>query len=103
MSLVPLPYYVFTGIDKPSGDAARLEARGRHREHIRRQVGGCRCVLGGPLYDRPGGRMVGSLLVFEAPSEEAVRSFMAADPYIRAGIFESVEIRPWLVGLGRIL
>ena len=47
--------------------------------------------------------MIGSLLIFDAPSKEAVASFMRSDPYVRAEVFQSVEIHAWLVGLGSIV
>ncbi|MDT4886907.1 YCII-related domain protein [compost metagenome] len=44
--------------------------------------------------------MNGSLLVVEAASLAEVQAFLDDDPYVRAGIFERVEIRPWNWGLG---
>jgi uncharacterized protein YciI len=98
-----VPHYVFLARDKPGCDASRTAARARHREHIRQEIDGCRCILGGPLFDRPEGRMVGSLLVFDAPSEQAVTTFMSADPYVLAGIFDVIEIHVGRVGLGSIV
>ena len=39
--------------------------------------------------------MTGSLLVIEADDIAAARAFAAADPYAKAGLFASVDIRPW--------
>ena len=47
--------------------------------------------------------MIGSLLIFDAPSKEAVASFMRSDPYVQAEVFDSIEIHAWLVGLGSIV
>lgn len=44
--------------------------------------------------------MNGTLLVIQADSIDAVRAFVADDPYSRAGLFATVEIRPWRWGLG---
>ena len=39
--------------------------------------------------------MNGSLVVIEAASLEAARAIAAGDPFAKAGLFASVEIRPW--------
>jgi hypothetical protein len=44
--------------------------------------------------------MNGTLLVVEANSVEDVQAFLADDPYMQAGIFEQVVVRPWSWGLG---
>jgi uncharacterized protein YciI len=40
--------------------------------------------------------MNGSLIVVEAASLDAARSIGAGDPFAKAGVFASVDIRPWL-------
>ena len=40
--------------------------------------------------------MNGSLLVIEAPTLEAARRIAAGDPFAKAGLFASVDIRAWL-------
>lgn len=39
--------------------------------------------------------MCGSLLIMEAESRAEVEAWAAADPYAKAGLFQSVEIRAW--------
>ncbi|PXB68003.1 hypothetical protein C0046_41155, partial [Pseudomonas aeruginosa] len=36
----------------------------------------------------------------EAASLDEVQAFLADDPYVRAGLFQRVEIRPWNWSLG---
>ena len=38
---------------------------------------------------------MGSLLIIDFPDRVAAESCAAGDPYAKAGLFESVEIRPW--------
>jgi len=40
--------------------------------------------------------MNGSLVVIEAASLQAAKEIAAGDPYAKAGLFASVEIRPWI-------
>ncbi|TIN51131.1 MAG: hypothetical protein E5X95_05360, partial [Mesorhizobium sp.] len=41
------------------------------------------------------GKPDGSLVMIEAPDMAGAQALAAADPYAKAGLFESVEIRPW--------
>jgi uncharacterized protein YciI len=40
--------------------------------------------------------MNGSLVVIEAASLHAAKEIAAGDPYAKAGLFASVEVRPWI-------
>jgi hypothetical protein len=55
-------------------------------EHVR---------LAGPLLTDDGSGMIGSLFLVEAESLEAVREINARDPYMQAGLFGKVTIRPF--------
>jgi hypothetical protein len=72
---------------------ARLRAPAPHPVHV---------VLAGPLLDADGASMAGTLLVVEAESVEAVRAFVAADPYALAGVYAGIDIRPWHCGLNQM-
>jgi hypothetical protein len=53
-------------------------------------------VFAGPFTEEDGQTMNGSLIVIEAPSLADAREIADNDPFARAGIFDSVDIRPWL-------
>ena len=55
--------------------------------------------IAGPLFAEDGETPAGSLFVVEGESV-AVREWAAGDPYAKAGVFASVEIRPfkWVIG-----
>lgn len=59
-----------------------------HLEEIDRQG---RLVLAGPLTDG-----AGSLIVVHADSQAEVWETVARDPYVQNGIFERIEIHPFL-------
>ena len=94
--------FIFEAIDRPDTIRLREETRPAHRQHIRTARPDARCVLGGPIRPGEGGAMVGTLLVFLATDAEAVRRFMADDPYVRAGLFEHWSVQTWSIGLGAI-
>ncbi len=78
-------------IDKPGALQTRLDNRPAHVEHLKSSGV---VELAGPFLDAEG-RMNGSLIVLEVPDIEAAHAWAAADPYARAGLFESVAIRAW--------
>lgn len=49
----------------------------------------------GPFMNEDGSEPRGSLVIIEADSLTAAKQIADADPYAKAGVFESVDIRPW--------
>jgi len=85
--------------DKPDGLSVRQATRPLHLEYL--SDAGDRVKLAGPLLG-PGddGTPIGSMIVIDAASEAAVQLFASNDPYATAGLFERVEIHPWVRGMG---
>jgi uncharacterized protein len=54
-----------------------------------------RIFCGGPTLDRSGQPEM-MLIIFTAPDLASAEAFMQAEPYNRAGVFESVTISQWL-------
>jgi hypothetical protein len=84
--------FAITCTDKPGALALRMETRPAHLEHLKAHESQLQLV--GPLLDAEG-KPCGSLLVVEAADRAAAEAFAAADPYARAGLFESVVVRPF--------
>ena len=57
---------------------------------------GVTIVMSGPLVDDTGLTMIGSLFLVEAPSRADVEAFNRADPFAKAGIWETVTINGFL-------
>jgi len=93
-----MPLFVLTCIDKPGALSARMAAREAHLAYVRGSGAG---KLGGPFLDERG-EMVGSMLIIEAEDLAAARAFADADPYLVAGVFQSVDVRPFRVTLGAL-
>ena len=87
-------HFVVIGKDKSEGEL-RLRHRADHLLFIAGEQNGI--VYAGPLID--GGRMVGSIFVFDLADRGALDAHLAADPYFAEGIFETVEIfeSRWMV------
>jgi uncharacterized protein YciI len=84
--------FAITCTDKPGGLELRMATRPAHLEHLKANER--ELVLVGPVLDQAG-QPCGSLLVVEAVDRAAAEAFAAADPYAKAGLFESVVIRPF--------
>ncbi len=76
--------------DKPDHLEVRLANRPAHVDYLK-ETG---AVLAGPFLD-PAGEMCGSLVVIEAEDRAAAENWAANEPYAKAGLFDSVAIRPW--------
>jgi len=68
----------------------RTEVRATHLEYLRGLAADGRVVAAGPWVAG-----TGSLIVYEAPDEMAVRAMLAADPYTTGGVTELVSLREW--------
>lgn len=78
--------------DKPENGKVRLANRPAHVQYMMTFKDRLR-LLGPLLGGEDGSAMVGSLIVIDLPDRVAVDDFLAADPYGRAGLFESVIVR----------
>ncbi|MFC3227042.1 YciI family protein [Marinibaculum pumilum] len=93
-------YFVVFGTDRPGTEQLRLDTRPSHQQHLRAHPHPVTVLHGGPTLTADGARMNGSMLVVEADSLADVEAFVADDPYSKAGLFATVEIRPWKWGMG---
>jgi len=78
----------------------RLAARPAHLERLQQLKQQGRLILAGPHpaidSEDPGpAGFSGSLIVAEFPSLEEARQWADADPYIAAGVYQSVDIKPF--------
>lgn len=83
-------------IDKPGSIEIRKANREAHLAHI--AASGVVEMAGPFLSDS--GEMCGSLVVLDVADVQAARDWAAADPYARAGLFQSVDIREWKKVIG---
>lgn len=93
-------WYAIEGHDGADVLARRLEARSAHlaRLHALRDAG--RLLLAGPCpaidAEDPGpAGFSGSIVIAEFESLEAARAWADADPYIAAGVYDRVDVRPF--------
>ena len=90
--------FVATCTDKPDSNPKRMEARPAHLAYLNGL--GAKLKAGGALLSPDRKTVIGSLLIFEADDMAEVESMLAQDPYSHAGLFESVDIKPWRQAVG---
>jgi uncharacterized protein YciI len=82
--------------DKPGQLWKRQETRPEHLKFL--ETLGDRLILAGPFLDDKGD-MTGSIVVIEAESYEAAKADFDRDPYGLAGLFDSVLLKRWHLGI----
>lgn len=92
--------YMIQGQDAPDSLDARLAARPEHLARLQALRDDGRLILAGPCpaidSNDPGpAGFTGSLIVAEFPSLEAAREWADADPYVAAGVYTAVDVRPF--------
>ena len=92
--------YAIVGEDSPDSLAARLAARPAHLERLKALQNEGRLILAGPCpaIDSPDpgpAGFSGSLIVAEFASLDAARIWADADPYVAAGVYVTVSVKPF--------
>lgn len=93
--------YVIWARDVTNSLGKRLAARPDHLARLQQLVEEGRLVLAGPMpavdSSDPGeAGMTGSMIVAEFTSLEAARAWADADPYVAAGVYEEVTVKPYI-------
>lgn len=97
-------WYVIIGYDAPESADARSQARPEHLERLRELQRQGRLMVAGPCpHDdapEPGpAGMSGSVVIAEFDDLADARAWADEDPYVREGVFESVDIKPFIQAL----
>ena len=93
-------WYVIIGEDRPGTLDKRLAARPAHLERFRALSAEGRVLAVGPCpaIDSPDpgpAGFWGSVAIVEFPSQAEAETFARADPYVAAGVWEKVIVRPF--------
>jgi uncharacterized protein YciI len=93
-------FYAIVGKDVSDSLERRLAARPAHldRLHAMQQAG--RLLLAGPFpaidsSDPGAAGFTGSLIVAEFDTQAAAQAWADADPYVAAGVYASVSVKPF--------
>jgi len=94
-------YYTIMAKDRADSLAARLAARPDHLERLRALQAEGRLLVAGPHpaidSETPGpAGFTGSLVIAEFPDLVAAQAWAGEDPYLAAGVYEEVLVKPFL-------
>jgi uncharacterized protein len=84
--------YAIICTDKPNQLALRMATRSDHVAYLRSLDEGAK--LAGPFLD-DAGEMNGTLVIVDVADRAAAQAIAENDPYAKAGLFQSVDIRAW--------
>ena len=92
--------YTIIGLDTPNSLDKRKAARPAHVARLQTLQDAGRLLLAGPFpavdAEDPGAAgFTGSLIVAEFISLIAAQDWAKADPYVAAGVYASVEVKPF--------
>ena len=92
--------YAIISEDVPNSLPLRVQARPAHLERLQEMLAADRIVVAGPHpaidSENPGDAgFSGSLIVAEFESLEAARAWADADPYVAAGVYSKVTVKPF--------
>lgn len=92
--------YMIVGEDVPNSLEKRMAARPAHLARLEALQNAGRIILGGPLpaidsADPGPAGFSGSLIVAEFESLAAARAWADADPYVGAGVYAKVSVKPF--------
>lgn len=93
-------WYAIEGHDAADVLAARQSARPQHLARLEELRDQGRLLLAGPCpaidAEDPGpAGFSGSIVIAEFPALEDARAWAEADPYVAAGVYARVEVRPF--------
>ena len=93
-------WYVIYAEDVENSLATRMEARPAHLERISALVNEGRVLVAGPTpaidSEDPGAAgFTGSLIIAQFESLQDAQEWAQADPYVSAGVFKSVTVKPY--------
>jgi uncharacterized protein YciI len=93
-------WYAIMGQDVQHSLQKRLAARPEHVQRLEALQSEGKLLLAGPFpaidaQDPGSAGFTGSLIVADFPTLEAAKAWANADPYMSAGVYVSVEVKPF--------
>jgi len=97
-------WYVIYASDRENSLEARKLARPAHLERVRKLMGQGRLLVAGPMpaidsADPGPAGFSGSTIIAEFDSLADAQQWAATDPYLEAGVYANVDIRPFIKAL----
>lgn len=93
-------WYAIIAADVADSLEKRKQARPAHLDRIKELVDAGRVLAAGPhpaidAEDPGAAGFTGSLMIVDFPDLESATAWAQSDPYVEAGVFESVTVKPF--------
>ena len=97
-------WFAIVGTDVPNSLEKRLAARPAHVERLKKLLDEGRLLVAGPFpaIDSPDpgpAGFTGSLILAEFASQADAEAWAKVDPYVDAGVYASVSVKPFIKAL----
>ena len=94
-------WYVIHASDRDESLVARKDARSEHLARLKELLAQGRLLVAGPMpnidSEDPGPEgFSGSTIIAEFDSLDDARQWAGEDPYVAAGVYENVDVRPFI-------
>ena len=86
-------FFIILTTDKPGSGQVRADNRPEHLEYL--ESAGASLIAGGATQTDDGEGVTGSFLLVDMADRAAAEDFARNDPFAKAGLFETTEIRRW--------
>jgi len=90
--------YIVTAYDHTDADALqrRMNVRPHHLDGAKTLKENGNYIVGGAILNEEG-KMMGSVMIVQFETEEALEAWKQGEIYITAGIWETVDVKPFRV------
>ena len=85
--------FMIHGIDKADSDGLRDTHNKAHRQYVAKFKNSLICA--GPTLGDDGESKTGTIIMIDMADRDTVDSFVKNDPYVKAGLFETLTVQPW--------
>lgn len=86
--------FVFHLIDRAGAGELRQRVRPEHKTYLAAVAD--RMAFAGPLTEDDGQTMLGSLLAIDFEDRAAAESWLAEEPFTKAGLYQTVSVLPFV-------
>ncbi len=80
-------------LDKPNSLDLRMATRPAHVDYVKSKIE--HVIIAGALLADDGETMIGSGYVLDFADRAQIDAFYADDPYVKAGLYQSITIKPY--------
>jgi len=93
--------YVVYNLDAPGTATLRQQHREAHLRFMQELKDAGKVKIGGPFLSEDGKQRLGGMYILDVPSIEDAIHIANQDPFVKAGLYPSTQVRPWIWQTGR--